>query len=72
MDDDTLQAALTEYFAPWVQALALKVEASRSDSVVLRLPQSDQLSRVGGRCAAAGVAALHKQSRTPPWAELRS
>ena len=48
MDDDTLQAALTEYFAPWVQALALKVEARRSDSVVLRLPQSDRLSRVGG------------------------
>lgn len=58
MDDDTLRAALTEYFAPWVQALGLKVEARKSEGVVLRLPQSVQLSRVGGMlCGQAMMAA---------------
>jgi uncharacterized protein (TIGR00369 family) len=54
----TLQAALAEYFAPWVQALALAPEAMDDDSVTLRLPQSDQLSRVGGMvCGQAMMAA---------------
>ena len=43
-----LEAALAEYFAPWVQALGLKVEAVGDASVTLRLPASAQLSRVGG------------------------
>ena len=33
MDKDTLQGALPEYFAPWVQALGLLVEAFDGDSV---------------------------------------
>ena len=45
---DTLQQALTELFAPWVQALNLQVEHLDTDGVTLRLPQSEQLSRVGG------------------------
>lgn len=58
MDHATLQAALSDYFAPWVQALGLKVEAVDGDSVTLRLPQSDQLSRVGGMlCGQAMMAA---------------
>jgi uncharacterized protein (TIGR00369 family) len=58
MDTDQLQSALAEYFAPWVQALALKVESFDADSVTLRLPQSDQLSRVGGMlCGQAMMAA---------------
>ncbi|MES2974636.1 MAG: PaaI family thioesterase [Pseudomonadota bacterium] len=48
MNTDTLNAALAEYFAPWVQALNLRVESFGEGSVTLRLPQSDQLSRVGG------------------------
>lgn len=40
-----LQQALTDLFAPWVQALNLQVERFDADSVTLRLPQSDQLSR---------------------------
>jgi uncharacterized protein (TIGR00369 family) len=48
MDAKLLQSALAEYFAPWVQALGLQVEALEGDSVTLRLPQNDQLSRVGG------------------------
>lgn len=58
MDHDTLQNALGEYFAPWVQALGLRVESFDADSVTLRLPQSDQLSRVGGMlCGQAMMAA---------------
>jgi uncharacterized protein (TIGR00369 family) len=58
MDKQTLQSALAEYFAPWVQALELQVEALDSGSVTLRLPQNSQLSRVGGMlCGQAMMAA---------------
>jgi len=58
MDQATLQGALPEYFAPWVQALGLKVEAFDGDSVTLRLPQNPQLSRVGDMlCGQAMMAA---------------
>lgn len=58
MDRQQLQAALPEYFAPWVQALGLRVEAFDAESVTLRLPQSDALSRVGGMlCGQAMMAA---------------
>ena len=58
MTAELLQAALSEYFAPWVQALELKVEAFDADSVTLRLPLSPQLSRVGGMlCGQAMMAA---------------
>jgi uncharacterized protein (TIGR00369 family) len=58
MDQETLQGALPEYFAPWVQALGLRVEAFDADSVTLRLPQNGQLSRVGGMlCGQAMMAA---------------
>lgn len=58
MDRETLQGALPEYFAPWVQALGLRVEAFDGDSVTLRLPQDAQLSRVGGMlCGQAMMAA---------------
>ena len=58
MTPQTLQQALSDLFAPWVQALNLKVEGFDADSVTLRLPQSDQLSRVGGMlCGQAMMAA---------------
>lgn len=58
MDNATLQAALPEYFAPWVQALGLAVEGSADSAVTLRLPQNAQLSRVGGTlCGQAMMAA---------------
>jgi len=58
MDRATLQGALPEYFAPWVQALGLRVEAFDAESVTLRLPQDAQLSRVGGMlCGQAMMAA---------------
>jgi uncharacterized protein (TIGR00369 family) len=58
MDKETLQSALPEYFAPWVQALGLRVESFDADGVTARLPQSPQLSRVGGMlCGQAMMAA---------------
>ncbi|MDP2817464.1 MAG: PaaI family thioesterase [Polaromonas sp.] len=58
MNTDTLQAVLPNYFAPWVQALGLKVEAFDSLGVTLRLPQNPALSRVGGMlCGQAMMAA---------------
>lgn len=58
MDQDTLQGALPEYFAPWVQMLGLRVESFDADSVTLRLPQDPQLSRVGNMlCGQAMMAA---------------
>jgi uncharacterized protein (TIGR00369 family) len=58
MDQAPLQTALTELFAPWVQDLGLRVEAVGEDSVTLRLPSSERLSRVGGMvCGQALMAA---------------
>jgi uncharacterized protein (TIGR00369 family) len=58
MDRDQLQAALPAYFAPWVQTLGLQVESFDGESVTLRLPQDEQLSRVGGMiCGQAMMAA---------------
>lgn len=58
-DTATLQSALSDYFAPWVQALNLRVEPVQPDgAVLLRLPHSDQLSRAGGMlCGQAMMAA---------------
>jgi uncharacterized protein (TIGR00369 family) len=58
MDTAALQSALAEYFAPWVQELALRAESFDADSVTLRLPRNDKLSRVGGMlCGQAMMAA---------------
>ena len=45
---EALQQALTDLFAPWVQALALRVESFEPGAVTLRLPQQAALSRIGG------------------------
>jgi uncharacterized protein (TIGR00369 family) len=45
---ESLQGLLSAWFAPWVQALGLQVESLADGEVTLRLPQNDQLSRVGG------------------------
>lgn len=58
VDTAHLQAALAEYFAPWVQDLALQVEAHETGAVTLRLPHRPALSRVGGMlCGQAMMAA---------------
>jgi acyl-coenzyme A thioesterase PaaI-like protein len=54
----SLQQALDDLFAPWVQALGLQVASFGPGSVTLRLPQSDALARVGGMlCGQAMMAA---------------
>jgi uncharacterized protein (TIGR00369 family) len=45
---EALQQRLSDWFAPWVQALGLRVESFADGEVTLRLPQNEQLSRVGG------------------------
>lgn len=45
---DLLQGLLSDWFAPWIQAMGLRVESFADGEATLRLPQSDQLSRVGG------------------------
>lgn len=58
MDNQLLQSALAEYFAPWVQALGLQVQSASVDGVLVRLPQQAQLARVGGMvCGQAMMAA---------------
>ena len=55
---ESLQQALADLFAPWVQALGLQVESFGPGEATLRLPQSDALSRVGGMlCGQAMMAA---------------
>ncbi len=58
MDGAALQRALGELFAPWVQALDLRVEAAGADGVRLRLPLTPALVREGGvLCGQAMMAA---------------
>ena len=58
MELQSLQNALGEYFAPWVQAMQMRVESADDEKVVLRLPLGDALTRHGGMlCGQAMMAA---------------
>jgi uncharacterized protein (TIGR00369 family) len=58
MNIDTLQAAVGDLVAPWVQELGLRVESFDDTGVMLRLPDNPQLSRIGGMlCGQAMMAA---------------
>jgi len=58
MEIQTLQSALGDYFAPWVQDLHLEVVASDADKVTVRLPNTEHLARLGGMvCGQAMMAA---------------
>lgn len=55
---EVLQACLTEWFAPWVQDLGLRVESMADGEATLRLPFDGRLSRIGGMvCGQALMAA---------------
>jgi uncharacterized protein (TIGR00369 family) len=55
---ESLQSALADYFAPWVQDLGLRVDGFDANSVTLRLPQDSRLSRLGDMlCGQAMMAA---------------
>ena len=57
-DIDSVQAALTRYFAPWVQQLGLRVQAVRAGEVVLLLPANPALVHHAGiLCGQASMAA---------------
>ncbi len=57
-DAAALQAALAGLFAPWVQALGLRVEDAGPGSALLRLPLTPALVREGGvLCGQAMMAA---------------
>jgi uncharacterized protein (TIGR00369 family) len=45
---ETLEAALRDWFAPWVQELGLRVERFGHGEATLRLPFSERLARIGG------------------------
>jgi uncharacterized protein (TIGR00369 family) len=45
---ETLEAALRDWFAPWVQELGLRVERIGHGEATLRLPFSERLARIGG------------------------
>ena len=58
MTPQSLQSAITEFFAPWVQAMGLEVLETRSQSVTLRLPNTSALTRTGNMvCCQAMMAA---------------
>jgi len=58
MSTDELQQALAEHFAPWVQALGLRVESFDTGVATVRLPHNEALSRSGGvLCGQAMMAA---------------
>jgi uncharacterized protein (TIGR00369 family) len=58
MEIASLQSALGQYFAPWVQALDLQVVSADGDGVQVLLPQQPQLARIGGMvCGQAMMAA---------------
>lgn len=55
---ETLQTCLADWFAPWVQALGLRVESVADGMVTLRLPFDERLARIGGMvCGQALMAA---------------
>ena len=58
VDRPALERALSELFAPWVQALRLSVESIDPEGVCLRLPLTPELAREGGvLCGQAMMAA---------------
>ena len=53
-----LQAAMRDKFAPWIQALDLRIEKLDRDGVVMRMPYSDRLCRTGGLICGQALMAL--------------
>jgi len=47
-DTARLQQLLSDWFAPWVQELGLRVESFGDGQATLRLPFSERVARIGG------------------------
>jgi len=58
MTPETLQQLLSDNFADWVQALDLTVQEADAEHVLMRMPLSDHLARVGGIVSGQALAAL--------------
>ena len=58
MTPETLQQMLSDYFARWVQDLDLTVLEADAEHVLMRMPLSDHLARVGGIVSGQALAAL--------------
>ena len=78
MTTQALQGALADYFAAWVQDLALRIETFDADSVTLRLPQPPAGAPLAparpvapcGPTAPAGPVAGPSRSRMSPSAAV--
>lgn len=55
---DEANAALEEYFAPWVKALQPSVTAMDAEGATLEIPITDDLARFGGIISGQALAAL--------------
>ena len=55
---DEANAALEEYFAPWVKALQPEVTAIGPEGATLEIPITDELARFGGIISGQALAAL--------------
>ena len=58
MTPDAAQNILKAHFAEWVQALDLTVLETQTDHVLIRMPLSDHLKRMGGIVSGQALAAL--------------
>lgn len=58
MTPEIAQNMLSEYFAEWVQALDLTVVEVDETHILVRMPLSDHLARVGGIVSGQALAAL--------------
>lgn len=47
-DAARLHQLLSDWFAPWVQELGLRVESFGDGEATVRLPFSERLARIGG------------------------
>ncbi|MCW8842525.1 MAG: PaaI family thioesterase [Rhodobacteraceae bacterium] len=52
------QTILTDYFAPWVKALDLTIEAISPEGATLSMPVTPDLARFGGIVSGQALAAL--------------
>lgn len=58
IDVTEANAALQEYFAPWVKALRPEVTGIGPEGAVLEIPVTDELARFGGIVSGQALAAL--------------
>lgn len=57
MTPEQANAILDQNFAPWVLALAIRVETADAERIVLRIPFDEKLCRIGGTMCGQALAA---------------